>query len=286
VLRAQEEPIGLLLLGDKVNGEPYTAADLQLLTLLVNTLGLVVNQIRLKTQIHQAREFELLGRMSSGLAHDLNNLLTPIFTVLQLGETMGKLDEELLPVATRNVAAIRDYIREGLFFSEHHRPDFQRVRIDEIVHRAAEVARNSRTTEVSISVRVPGEVWAEVDAVMIQRLVANLLTNAIDASREGGRVVATLERLRRTEEGRGWLRLRVIDEGYGIPNEDRARVFTPYFTTKNRGDRRRGYGLGLAICRKIAALHGGELSLESEASRGTVVAFDLPKEQGTSSDAT
>ena len=88
-----------------------------------------------------------------------------------------------------------------------------------------------------------------------------------------------LERLVKTEAARDWLRLRVIDQGEGIAKENLARVTTPYFTTKNRGDEGRGFGLGLAICRKIVALHGGHLTIASQLKRGTTIQIDLPNRQ-------
>src|SRR4029450_6461752 len=75
---------GLILVGQKSEGAPFTGTDLQLLLDLCKQLSLVINQIRLKDEILRAQELELLGRMSRGMAHDLNNLLTPIWTLLQL----------------------------------------------------------------------------------------------------------------------------------------------------------------------------------------------------------
>ncbi len=279
VLRSQDEPVGFLFIGPKASQEPFTVTDIKLFSSLVKTLGFVVNQIRLKTQLIQSQEFELLGRMSSGMAHDLNNLLTPLSTLLQLAGETGVLDDELLPVAERNVAAIRAYIREGLFFSEHQRLDFAVGQLDALVRRAIEVACSARVSSVTVATRMPDDLWAEMDSVMVQRLIANLITNAIDASPEGGEIVVAIEPLPRADESRDWLRIRVIDQGEGISQEDLDRVFTPYFTTKNRGDTHRGFGLGLAICRKIAALHGGNLSIESTIHRGTTVIFDLPSKQ-------
>ena len=278
-IRSHEEAMGFLMIGRKIGGDPFTVTDINLFTSLVKAMGVVVNQIRMKMQISQAQEFELLGRMSSGMAHDLNNLLTPVSTLLQLGDETGVLDDELLPVAARNVMAIRAYIREGLFFSEHHRLDFQGGRLDMVIARAIEVARGSRSAGVSIVNEVAGEVWAEMDAVMVQRLLANLITNAIDASPAGSKVTVAVDHRSPSDEERDWLRIRVIDEGQGIAAADIDRVFTPYFTTKNTGDSHRGFGLGLAICRKIAVLHGGELSIDSELHRGTTVIFDLPSKQ-------
>jgi len=75
---------------------------------------------------------------------------------------------------------------------------------------------------------------------------------------------------------RDWHRLKIVDHGEGISAENLQRVFTPYFTTKNTGDGRRGFGLGLAIARKIVHLHGGTLSITSQEKKGATVQVDLP----------
>ncbi|RYD76259.1 MAG: hypothetical protein EOP84_17155, partial [Verrucomicrobiaceae bacterium] len=88
----QEEPFGLLLIGPKMNGDPFTATDITLLVDLAKAMSVVANQIRLKTQVLQVQELELLGRMSRGMAHDLNNLLTPVSTLLQLADETGDVE--------------------------------------------------------------------------------------------------------------------------------------------------------------------------------------------------
>jgi signal transduction histidine kinase len=75
---------------------------------------------------------------------------------------------------------------------------------------------------------------------------------------------------------RDWYRLKIEDQGVGISPDNLRRVFTPYFTTKNTGDGKRGFGLGLAIARKIVHLHGGNLSIASKEKKGTTVQVDLP----------
>jgi signal transduction histidine kinase len=280
-LSSENEAFGLMLVGGKTNGEPFTATDINLLVALVKNLSLMVNQIRLKNQISQAQELDLLGRMSRGMAHDLNNLLTPVWTLLQLSAENGgtPVDEELLPVAVRNLKTMRAYIKEALFFSENLRPDLQLGRFDLVLRQAADLARASRKKEIELVAETPGEVLVEMDEVLMQRLLANLISNAIDASPEGGRVEIHLDRLARTDANRDWVRARIVDHGEGIPKENLSRVLTPYFTTKNHGDENRGFGLGLAICRKIVNLHGGQLDISSQVRRGTTVQVDLPTRQ-------
>lgn len=284
-MTSQNEPFGLLIIGEKTSGEPYTSTDINLLVALVKNMSLMVNQIRLKNHILQNQELDLLGRMSRGMAHDLNNLLTPIWTLLQLSNEATRagapatFDEELLPSALRNLKIMRAYIKEALFFSENLRPDFQLGRLDMLVNQAAEVARMSRTKQVEVITQTPDEVLVEIDEVLVQRLIANIISNAIDASPEGATIRVELMRLAKTEANRDWLRVRVIDHGEGIRKEDLNRVFTPYFTTKTHGDEARGFGLGLAICRKIMNLHGGTLSITSQPKKGTTVDLDLPSRQ-------
>ncbi len=268
----------MLLIGSKA-GEPVSVTDINLLILLVKNMSLMINQIRLKTQIMQAQELDLLGRMSRGMAHDLNNLLTPVWTLLQLSSESHShtVDEELLPVATLNIKTMRAYIREALFFSENLRPDIQLGRLDMLLTQAAKVARGSRKKEVQIDTETPGEVLIEMDEVLVERLVANIICNAIDASPPEGKVRVELIRLAKSESNQDWLRIRISDQGEGICKADLDRVFTPYFTTKNRGDEARGFGLGLAICRKIVNLHGGNLSIASQFKKGTTVQVDLPR---------
>ena len=280
-LASEGEIFGLLLVGDKTS-EQFTANDISLLITLVKSMSLMVNQIRLKTQILQSQELDLLGKMSRGMAHDLNNLLTPVWTLLQISSETDHaepLDPELLPVALRNVQTMRAYIKEALFFSENLRPDLQLGRLDLVVRQAASVASASRKKDVPVAISVPGEELVEMDEVLIQRLIANLISNAIDASRPGTQVRVELERLGKTEANRDWLRVRVVDQGEGIPKENLSRILMPYFTTKNRGDENRGFGLGLAICRKIVNLHGGHLSIASQPKKGTTVQVDLPNRQ-------
>lgn len=278
-----EDPFGLLVLGEKSNGEPYTPHDLRLLTELVKSLSLVINQIRLKDQILLAQEMDLLGRMSRGMAHDLNNLLTPVWTYLQLsnaGVNNREVNEELLPVAIRNLEAMRSYVNEALFFSNTLSPKLKPCRLDETVRHAVDLIQPAlKRKGISTLINASSEVLVDMDEILVQRLINNLLSNAIDASPPGAQIQIDLLRLARTETSRDWLRLQISDQGEGISPENLKRVFMPYFTTKDRADRRRGFGLGLAICRKIVHLHGGNLNIASEEKKGTTVQVDLPSRQ-------
>ena len=275
------QPLGFLVVDEKRNGRAFTQTDIGLLSELTTNVALVINQVSLKDQLLQTKEMELLGRMSKGMAHDLNNLTTPVWTLLQLlteGVSPEMLRTDLAPVAIRNIQTMRDYIREALFFSENLRPDLQTGRLDVLVEEVVEAARqNPRKGKlIEYSLRSAGDVLVEMDRVLIRRLLSNLIANAVDASQAGGRIDVEVIRLLKTDAERDWFRVRVTDHGSGIPSENLHRIFQPYFTTKKTGDEDRGFGLGLAICRKIATLHGGSLVISSEIGKGTAVSLDLP----------
>jgi signal transduction histidine kinase len=277
------EPFGLLFLKERTEGKRYTATDIHLLGMLSRNLSLALNQIRLKNQILQAQEAELLGRMSRGMAHDMNNLVTPVQTLMQLmaeGVPIESLRDELLPLATRSIDTLREYIREALFFSENARADFKLGRLDMVLAEAAGiVAPRCEQKGIKLTVVAPAEALVEMDKSLIKRTIANVLGNAIDASSTGTEIRVELDALEKTEPERDWFRIRVIDQGEGIDPANMSRVFTPYFTTKNRGDEQRGFGLGLSICRKVVQIHGGSLKIASEPKKGTTVSIDLPDHQ-------
>ncbi len=277
----EQQPLGILVLDEKTNGRSYTKTDIQLLAELATNVALVINQILLKNQLLQARELDLLGRMSQGMAHDLNNLTTPVWTLLQLlteGVPAETLRTDLAPIAMRNIRTMREYIREALFFSENLRPDFQTGRLDllvqEVVERSRENKRKGKLIEYTL--RLCGDMPVEMDYVLISRLLSNVIANAVDASPQGGRIDVETIRLVKTDLDRDWFRVRVTDHGTGISEANMHRLFQPYFTTKKTGDEDRGFGLGLAICRRIALLHGGNLVVSSEEGVGTIVNLDLP----------
>jgi signal transduction histidine kinase len=285
-----DDLIGIMLLGAKASDELFTPHDLRLLTELSSSLGLVLNQVRLRHQLQVVHEQDLLGRMSRGLAHDLNNLLTPVQTLLQLFRE-ARLNEatidELLPMCLRNLETVRSYVNEALFFSRSAKLHGQLGQLDGVVREAVSLVQPlAEAKNIRISFAGPPGIGIEMDSVLIKRLICNLLSNAIDASPAGSEIEARLANLPKTEPHRDWHRLQIIDHGEGISPENLERVFTPYFTTKNTGDGKRGFGLGLAIARKIVHLHGGNLSISSKEKKGTTVQVDLPSRLNQGAAAT
>ena len=270
----------MIILSAKVSGDPYSPSDLKLLTRLIRNLSLVVNQMRLQTQIQAEQELDLLGRISKGLAHDLNNLLTPVATLLQVSAGTPSGDEEidsLVITADRNVRTMRNYIRDSLFFSRTMRPQMARGSLVLLIDAAIDTLRlQARDRGIAVEREVPSDLFAILDVVLFQRMVINLISNAIDASDSGSTIRVEVGSTQHKADEPEWLQLRVIDQGEGISAENLERMKGAFFTTKDSGDDKRGFGLGLAICRKIVHLHGGTLNISSQLGKGTTVQVELP----------
>jgi two-component system, NtrC family, nitrogen regulation sensor histidine kinase NtrY len=114
-----------------------------------------------------------------------------------------------------------------------------------------------------------GDLIASVDVDQFRRALGNLVLNAMDAMPSGGRLLVATERL---EDG---VRVSVSDSGQGLTEEECARLFTPYYTTKHHGT-----GLGLAIVQSVVSDHHGRISVVSEPGRGATFVIDLPSTQG------
>lgn len=279
--------MGKLLLADKRDGAPYTATDLALLESLADRLALVLNQFRLSDQLVRNQEMELLGRMSKGIAHDMNNLLTPISTLLQLLEDGHTTEEiaELIPPARRNIEAARSYIMNSLFLSRQNEPNMKRGDLAEAVRRAVELQRPLvEGAGLSIAVRIPCSLLALRDEAMMVRVFSNLIANAVDASQPGGLVEIEGATFKPPGSDQRWLRVAVIDHGIGISEKILSHIGKAYFTTKDTGDERRGFGLGLSICKKIIDIHGGTLKIESKVGSGTRISVDIPECLAAGSD--
>jgi signal transduction histidine kinase len=279
-LRSADDVSGLLILGGKSDRSYYTAVDIEVIGELARHVGTMIDQIRLKDQIGMAEKLESLAVMSRGLAHDLNNLLTPINTYIQLTGSSHQPedpDRELLRIAAKNISAIKTYVREAVFFSTTLAPKIDRLPIQALLDALASVCMHQlNKKQIGLVFDVPESFEFRGDAVLLERLLSNLVFNAIDASPADSSITVRAIRLPRAQGRPLWMRLQVIDRGTGISPENIGRVFAPYFTTKDLGDQTRGFGLGLTICQKIVHLHHGTITLHSVEREGTTIQIDLP----------
>ncbi len=256
------------------------ATDLRLDT---EVRGVVVNlrdvteRLQLEEQLRQSQKLEIVGRVSSSVAHDFNNVLSVVLGNASLARLRGDTAEEWDAVAS---AAERGaaLARQLLAFS-HAAPHNPRV-----LDLNAEVQRMEKTllavlprsielTMVPSSRPLP----VRLDATQAERVVLNLALNARDAMPAGGRLTIAVREEPRTEDDGAsdtpWVCVLVTDTGVGMDSATLARAFDPFFTTKSLGV---GTGLGLSTARQLMTDAGGTVDIGSQPGHGTVVTLRFP----------
>ncbi len=239
----------------------------------------VTERARLEGEILRASKLESVGILAGGIAHDFNNLLTVVMGNI----TLATLDSQAmasagrwLQDAERGVMRARDLTQQLLTFARGGEPVRSAVKLPEIVKEAANFALHG--SKVRCEFAIEEGLWtAEVDKGQIGQVVQNLVINAVQAMPEGGVIHISMRNqhlaraaVRHLEEG-DYLCIVLSDTGAGIRPENLARIFDPYFTTKQSGS-----GLGLATVYSIVKKHQGHIEVESEIGRGTRFRFWLP----------
>lgn len=249
-------------------------------------LGRVARDINLMAERRMALEQKLrqqdrlaaLGKVVSGLAHEVRNPLNSIKLTLQLLERRlkrGVAASTEVAECLQEIDRLDLMVERLLAFGRPVMTHRQLQDVAPVITQAVKMVHEPmRKKGVRIELRLPAKkLQADIDAPQIVQVLINLLLNAVDASPPAGLV--TIEAAR--EEDR--VSIRVTDRGSRIPDEVRPHVFDAYYTTKENGS-----GLGLAVSREIAANHGGSLQFES-ANSDTTFILTLPAERGGADEA-
>jgi len=298
-LKAQETLIGMLVLGCKKSGDPYTNDDLDLLSTVANQVATSVRNAQLyqksrqayneleeaQYRLIQAERLKALGEVTSGVAHDFNNILTTILGRAQLslsviargGTEGGKIDTKI----KQNLQLIE---QAALDAAETVRrlQDFARLRTDratdivdinEIIKSALEMitllldergeTKDSRI-EVSLNLCDVGPV--EGSSSGLKEVIVNILINAIEAMPQRGKL--TIHSKREDDSNI----ISINDTGAGMTSEVKKRVFEPFFTTKGS----KGSGMGLSVAYGIITRHKGQMNVNSQPQNGSTFTLVLP----------
>lgn len=259
-----------------------------LLTMFVD----VTEQKALEIQLHRAQRLESVGQLTSGIAHDMNNILAPIMMsapLLRMGlapEAAEKILTAIEVSAQRGAALARQLLGFGRGVEGARRPVNLAGVIDEVVT----FSRQTFPRNISIISQMPELLWsAHGDSTQLNQVVLNLCVNARDAMPAGGRLIVSAENVEFDENdstrqpdskpGR-YVKVCVIDDGEGISAENMDRIFDPFFTTKEVG---KGTGLGLSTVLGIVKSHGGFVRLHSELGQGATFEAYLPASSGMES---
>jgi len=243
-------------------------------------------EIKLRMQLNQAQKMESVGRLAGGVAHDLNNLLTPILgygdMLLDQCEPSDSRRASVKKIVQASLRA-RDIVQQLLAFSRKQTIEMKPVDLNKVLTGFEKLLRRTIREDIAIELLLaPSLPFVRADVGQMEQVVMNLAVNAQDAMPDGG--ILTLETTvteldeaaaathQGIEPGR-YVMLSAADTGQGMDAETIAHIFEPFFTTKDVG---KGTGLGLASVYGIVKQHGGGIWVYSEPNRGTTFKVYLP----------
>jgi two-component system NtrC family sensor kinase len=297
---------GNLYLTEKQGAEEFSEDDEDIAMTLAAQAAIAIENASLYEELHRSyqelkrsqalllRQEKLasLGRLAAGLAHELNNPLNTIAGFVEALQRRSQAEALLaskefedfprfLKMVQGEVDRAASIVRRLLDFARQREPAFALVDLGQVISESVSfVERQAAMANKRILVEpLPSPVQVKADAQMLQQLLLNLLTNALDAIEGTGEVRIAVNSLA-GKQARGQqevIQLSVVDNGCGIPPENLPKVFDPFFTTKEVG---KGTGLGLPICQSIVEQHGGTLEVKSEGiGKGATVTVKLPLER-------
>ena len=244
----------------------------------------ITDRKRLEAQLSRASRVEVIGQLTAGIAHNFNNLLTVIIPSIEMVIASPGESSVALPAALEAALQARDVVKHLLELARSRADDTAAVStVGDAVARVLAMCRTTFPREIELSSSVDADVPSvAMSASELEQVLLNLLFNARDAlehdqarAERGPRAVrvrvdrAQVERL-------PWVRIRVSDNGVGMPPDVRARIFEPFFTTKPP---HRGSGLGLAHVLLRVQQAGGRLDCTSAPGMGATFEILLPEAQ-------
>jgi two-component system, cell cycle sensor histidine kinase and response regulator CckA len=237
----------------------------------------ITEKKNLEEQLMRSRKLEAIGTLAGGIAHDFNNLLMGLLGNITL--MLMDLDEshpfhDRLKNMETYVQHGSDLTRQLLGFARGGKYEVKSTDLGALVPRSAEIFGRTKK-EIRIHCKVDDHLWAvEVDRGQMEQVMLNLFVNAWQAMPGGGDMYLSLENVVLGQEEVGpydimpgrFVKITVTDTGVGMDEATKARIFEPFFSTRQRG---RGTGLGLASVYGIIKNHGGFILVESQKAVGT-----------------
>ncbi len=252
----------------------------------------VTQRVREEAKERRSQRLESIGTLAGGVAHDLNNVLTPIVMSAKLLKRGSKSPERLMDNIINSADRGARMIQKLLAFAGGEKSDRKQVDVRETLSELEEILSHTLTPTIELHVNVPATLRTiDADSTELSQVVMNLAINARDAMPNGGRLVIEVEDFQ-VDESRAsrsdilkagsHILLTISDTGEGISDTIIDRIFDPFFTTKAQG---KGTGLGLATTIGIVRSYGGDITVYSELGIGTKFSILLPSSESTVSAA-
>lgn len=221
----------------------------------------ITERVRLEEKLHRQERLASLGKIVAGVAHEIRNPLTSISCYIQHWQNQNSGDQKALATVHREISRLDSIVDQLLYFSKpaeaRYRMQDLNSLIETILSFFGEVFYGKYNMIKELSPQLP-PAW--IDPEQVERVVVNIIFNAVQAMPEGGSI--TVSTAFQTEGE--FVKIAISDTGSGIPPENLPHLFDPFYSTRPKGT-----GLGLAIAHEIIQAHGGHIEVESEVGRGT-----------------
>ncbi len=246
----------------------------------------VTAQVLLEKQLYQAQKMESIGTLAGGIAHDFNNLLQIVLgyaDMIMMDKGEQSQDRRNLDIIRQAATDGRDLVKGLLTFSRQVESELRPVNLNQQLKRVQRILRRMVPRMIEIRLSLGDDLNAvNADSVQVEQVLLNLAVNAQHAMPKGGKLTietrnVTLDedycRTQVEAEPGEHVLLKISDTGHGMEKETVARIFEPFYTTKEAGV---GTGLGLSIVYGIVRNHGGHVTCSSEPGQGTTFTIYLP----------
>ncbi len=272
-----EKLIGVLEVLNTLGRDAFSEEDARMLEIFADQAALAIDNSRLIAENVKNERLAAIGIAVAGISHYIKNILAGMGgskSLIELGLTQNDIPmiKECWPIFTRSQDKISGLVKDMLTFSKERVPDFQPGDLNslgtEVVHECGAFAAEQHIAlEMKPDLSMPPTLF---DPTAMHDVVLNLVNNAVDACK--GRPDATITVRTGTTPDCMYVTIAVDDTGCGIPKDDQAKLFEPFFSTKGS----KGTGLGLAVVRKVVREHGGEVLCESAPGEGTTFEIRIP----------
>ncbi|MCC5637300.1 PAS domain S-box protein [Nostoc sp. CHAB 5844] len=251
----------------------------------------ITQKKQLEEQFFRTQRLESLGTLAGGIAHDLNNILTPILAASQLLQLRFPQDKEryhqLMAIIENNAKRGADLVKQVLSFARGFKGERTIILIKHLISEMLLIAKQTFPKSIEFAIAIPDNLWAvSGDITQLHQVLMNLVVNARDAMPDGGKIEISAEnrfideayaKMNLEAQVGDYILLTIADNGTGMPPEILDRIFEPFFTTKEIGT---GTGLGLSTVLGIIKSHGGFINVSSKVGKGTKFNLFLPAVEG------
>ncbi|MGC3957474.1 MAG: ATP-binding protein [Verrucomicrobiota bacterium] len=240
----------------------------------------------LREQLTESQRLATIGTIAAVIAHEFNNLLTPIVSYSQFALSSAESDKPDMEIIKKalsksfNASTRAGKICASMLGLARGQSSFSQLSVQQLVDETLLVlARDPQKDGMTLRVQVQPELTVPGDPVQLEQVLLNLIINARQAmldcpSSKGGSITIKASQI----DGEQAIKIQVIDTGPGIPEKLQTKIFQPFFTTKGTAKKgeSKGTGLGLAICKEIVEHHKGRIEVSSQVGRGTTFSIILP----------